>query len=301
VKPVSLALVFLLTLAPAAFADLAQDANAAYQAKQWPQVITLYQQIAQSQPTSGQAWYRLGRGFEETGKSDDAISAFKKAVSLGGGLPTVFANLHIAAIYASSGKEQDGLNVLQSMANSGFSMPDQITDEPKLASLKNSERYQTILQQIKINAAPCTNPKAPEYRQFDFWIGEWNVFDRSDNPVGTSSIKLILKDCVIFENWTGGMGSEGKSFNKYNSELKQWEQYWVDQGTGRQFFTGHFSNAAMHFVSDSFTPQGQPMKRRLTFFDLGPDTVRQFAEDSTDGGKTYTTEYDFIYRRKKRS
>src|SRR5438270_3556912 len=162
VKPVSLALVFLLTLAPAAFADLAQDANAAYQAKQWPQVITLYQHIAQSQPTNGQAWYRLGRGFEETGKNDDAISVFKKAVSLGGGLPAVFANLHIAAIYASSGKEQDGLNVLQSMASSGFSMPDQITDEPKLASLKNSERYQTILQQIKINAAPCTNPKAPE-------------------------------------------------------------------------------------------------------------------------------------------
>ena len=28
-------------------------------------------------------------------------------------------------------------------------------------------------------AAPCKDPKNPEYRQFDFWIGEWDVFDPS--------------------------------------------------------------------------------------------------------------------------
>lgn len=267
-KSPTLVLVLVLALAPSAFADLAQDANAAYQAKQWPQVITIYQQIAANQPNNGQAWYRLGRGFEESGKTDDAISAFKKAVSTGSGLPAIFANLRMAAIYTSSGRDEEGLNILQTMADAGFSMPDQITDEPKLASLKSRGRFQTILEQIKVNAAPCTNPKMPEYRQFDFWIGEWNVFDQANNQVGTSSVQLILKDCVIFENWTGGMGSQGKSFNKYNPELKQWEQYWVDEGPARQFFTGHFADKAMHFVSDPFTPDGKPLKRRLTFFNL---------------------------------
>ncbi|MEW6208480.1 MAG: hypothetical protein AB1631_08935 [Acidobacteriota bacterium] len=39
--------------------------------------------------------------------------------------------------------------------------------------------------------------------------------------------------------------------------------------------------------------------RRLTFFNLGADRVRQFSERSTDGGKTWAVGYDFTYIRKK--
>jgi len=39
--------------------------------------------------------------------------------------------------------------------------------------------------------------------------------------------------------------------------------------------------------------------RRLTFFNLGTDKVRQFGEISKDNEKTWTTEYDLEYRRKK--
>ncbi|HYG99844.1 MAG TPA: hypothetical protein VD837_11990 [Terriglobales bacterium] len=149
--------------------------------------------------------------------------------------------------------------------------------------------------------APCKDPKRPEYRQFDFWVGEWDVFDnKSDRPVGTSSIQLILKDCVIYENWTGARGFEGKSFNKYNPWLKQWEQYWVDSGVDRMFFTGHLVDGEMRFQTDGFTEQGKPLHRKLTFYNRPDGTVRQFSEASTDGKKTYTVEYDFVYKRRKR-
>jgi hypothetical protein len=38
---------------------------------------------------------------------------------------------------------------------------------------------------------------------------------------------------------------------------------------------------------------------RMTFTKLDNDKVRQFGESSTDGGKTWKTNFDLEYRRKK--
>ena len=39
--------------------------------------------------------------------------------------------------------------------------------------------------------------------------------------------------------------------------------------------------------------------RKMTFFDLDPDKVRQFGEISKDAGKSWITEFDLEYRRRK--
>jgi len=39
--------------------------------------------------------------------------------------------------------------------------------------------------------------------------------------------------------------------------------------------------------------------RRLTFFNLGKDKVRQYSEISKDNKSTWAPEYDLEYRRKK--
>ena len=72
---------------------------------------------------------------------------------------------------------------------------------------------------------------------------------------------------------------QGKSFNKYHPFLKRWEQYWVDGGPDRMFFTGHFTDGALRFETDGFRAGGHPVKRKLTFFPLTDGTVRQFSAD----------------------
>jgi hypothetical protein len=54
----------------------------------------------------------------------------------------------------------------------------------------------------------------------------------------------------------------------------------------------------MDFSADA-VPQadGKALTRRLRFFDLGANRVRQLSEGSTDAGKTWTVEYDFTYQR----
>src|ERR1044071_8145226 len=99
---------------------------------------------------------------------------------------------------------------------------------------------------FKLNAqnVPCNSD--PIYRQFDFWIGEWEAFNKAGKKAGDSKIELILDSCIIFENWKSvnpfkGLYYSGKSFNTYNAATKQWQQTWVDNvGSTTEYSEGHF-------------------------------------------------------------
>jgi hypothetical protein len=159
---------------------------------------------------------------------------------------------------------------------------------------------------LEMNAqkTPCTTD--PIYRQFDFWIGEWDVYAKNGKKAGDSKIDLILDSCIILENWKSanafnGLYYTGKSFNTYNSVTKQWQQTWVDNvGGTTEFLEGHYNDNKMIFKTKPFPVANDTMAvRRLTFFNLGPGKVRQYSELSKDEEKTWTPEYDLEYRRKK--
>ena len=151
---------------------------------------------------------------------------------------------------------------------------------------------------------PCTVD--PVYRQFDFWIGEWEVFRPDGKKAGDSKIELILDSCIILENWKSankynGVYYAGKSFNTYNAISKQWQQTWVDNVGGTvEFLEGHYENNKMIFKTKPFPMAKDTMAvRRLIFYNLGRDKVRQYSEISKDDNKTWTQEYDLEYRRRK--
>lgn len=151
---------------------------------------------------------------------------------------------------------------------------------------------------------PCNDPV---YRQFDFWVGEWEAFNPKGNKGGDSKISIILDSCIILEEWTSagttqqGIKYMGKSFNTYNRSTKQWQQTWVDNvGGSTEFLRGERSDGKIIFYADKVVgPKGEIFMRRLTFTKLSGDKVRQFGERSDDQGKTWATEYDLEYRRKK--
>jgi hypothetical protein len=139
-----------------------------------------------------------------------------------------------------------------------------------------------------------------EFKQFDFWLGDWDVASAADGVHrGSSHISKEMGGCVVWENWTSaGSPYFGKSYNTWNPNLKRWEQYWVDTSAGVMFFHGELKNKVMDYWTDD-VPQvgGRTLLRHLQFFNLGPDKVRQFSQGSSDGGNTWHTEYDFIYTR----
>lgn len=150
---------------------------------------------------------------------------------------------------------------------------------------------------------PCSRP---EYRQFDFWLGEWEAFAKNGSKAGDSKISLMLDSCTLLEEWTSaavqkGLRYAGKSFNMYNAEKKKWQQYWIDNAGGiTEYFNGHCEPGKMILETNNNKVSDTGWKiLKMTFHNLGADKVRQHGESSTDGGKTWTTDFDLEYRRKK--
>lgn len=145
--------------------------------------------------------------------------------------------------------------------------------------------------------APCSSP---EYRQFDFWVGDWKVQDTAGDVAGTNQITAIQGGCVLFENWNGAKGGTGNSFNMYHSADKKWHQTWVDNQGGRLDLAGGLQGGKM--VLEGETPsQRDPAKRvkqRITWEKKG-ENVRQLWEASRDDGQTWKVLFDGLYVRVK--
>ncbi len=141
--------------------------------------------------------------------------------------------------------------------------------------------------------------KSSESRQFDFWVGDWDIVKNgTTEPTGQSSVQLILGNCVIFENYTN-KAFAGKSFNIYNAGLKKWQQFWVDNQGQTIEFVGEFKENGMRFTGESLNAKGEKTIHRMTFTPMSEGRVRQLLEDSKDNGKTWSTSYDGIYVKKK--
>lgn len=149
--------------------------------------------------------------------------------------------------------------------------------------------------------APQTCEKRTESRQFDFWIGEWDVYDPQGQHIGHSRVEKLLAGCVIQENWTNvpDNGGGGKSWNYFDVADAHWHQFWLDAtGASPARLSGGVIEGAMVLEGPARRPNanGVTPTTRLTFRRTG-DKVRQIWEQSTDAGKTWTTVFDGEYRR----
>jgi len=146
--------------------------------------------------------------------------------------------------------------------------------------------------------APCSTE---QHRQFDFWVGEWQVKNINDEIVGNSKIEVISNDCALLENWKSTRGTEGKSLNYYSILDNKWHQKWIGaNGIPIEFFgTYNAEKKALEYSGEGVGQGGVPLLNKLTFYHLSDDYVRQLWEQSVDSGKTWTTVFDGHYRRKK--
>jgi hypothetical protein len=143
---------------------------------------------------------------------------------------------------------------------------------------------------------PCT---APEYRQFDFWIGDWDVTEKG-KLAGNNRISSFLGGCAVREEWKGASGLSGTSLNMYDSGRKRWYQTWVDDKGNVLLLTGGRQGPKMILEGDTPDGKGGTVKNRITWTPLPQSRLRQVWETSTDGGKTWTAAFDGDYAPKKR-
>jgi len=144
--------------------------------------------------------------------------------------------------------------------------------------------------------AGCT---AQEHRQFDFWVGEWTVTTPQGDLAGTNRIDRTLGGCVLQEHWTGSKGGHGTSFNLWTAADGKWHQVWVDDSGSMLVLSGSLDGARMVMTGTHPTPglSGGTTLERITWTPLPGGTVRQEWDASTDGGTTWSSQFDGVYTR----
>jgi hypothetical protein len=145
------------------------------------------------------------------------------------------------------------------------------------------------------SGAPAQACKGPEYRQFDFWVGRWNVTLPNGKRAGVNHIESILGGCVLRESWSGTGGSDGTSYNIYDASTRRWHQTWVDNQGSLLLLEGTFADGKMVLEGETVDTAGQKQRQRITWQETAPGHVRQLWESSSDGGGTWTTAFDGRY------
>lgn len=145
--------------------------------------------------------------------------------------------------------------------------------------------------------SPCASPEA---RQFDFWIGDWDL--TWDGGSGTNVVRSELGSCVIEENFDGrdaeGKGLVGKSMSVYSPAKGKWLQTWVDNSGGYLDFEGGWTDSTM-VLGRQAKRDGKTFLQRMVFYDITHDAFDWNWERSDDEGATWKPLWVIHYARRK--
>jgi hypothetical protein len=147
-------------------------------------------------------------------------------------------------------------------------------------------------------APPPAGCTSAESRQFDFWVGRWDVFraDHRAKPIAHSLIERLYAGCGIRENWMPFSGHDGGSLNTFDPLKKKWRQFWVDADGTSALFEGGWTGSAM-VIEGTWPQPGKPTQiTRMTYMPLSDGSVEQKGVTSDDHGKTWQPGFDLIYR-----
>lgn len=150
------------------------------------------------------------------------------------------------------------------------------------------------------NTPPCA---APEFRQLDFWVGDWDVRWDAGGGVqsgrGTNRITREYDNCVIQEDFHGGPTTGnliGHSVSTYHQPVQQWRQTWVDNKGGYFALVGGPEGDG--FVLSNTRVGDSAPYLRMVWEDITADSLTWRWQSSSDAGATWSDQWVIYYTRR---
>ena len=139
---------------------------------------------------------------------------------------------------------------------------------------------------------------AAEYRQLDFWLGDWDAYDAGDagTAIARTHVDLIAAGCAVHELYEQTDGLIGDSILSFDAARQLWQQTWVTNRGSLMVIAGRFNNSAVTLEGEMHTGDGRTLLQRITWKVEGSD-VRETAVVSKDSGKSWVPAFDVLFRR----
>jgi hypothetical protein len=139
---------------------------------------------------------------------------------------------------------------------------------------------------------------APEYRQLDSWLGDWDAFDRGNDamPSARAHIDRIAGGCAVHELYDQTDGLIGDSILSFDPVRRVWQQTWVTNRGSLMVIAGRMIDGALTLEGEMHIRDGRSLQQRITWKAEGAG-VREASVVSKDGGKTWTPAFDVLFRK----
>lgn len=154
----------------------------------------------------------------------------------------------------------------------------------------------------KVTAEQRKASYAAHKSDFDYLLGDWEFTSESRDygKFGGRWSAVRLDTGQILDEYRV-LGDKGETFyvsstiRAYNAAAGQWELIGMDAGGGLQDFgTAQRANSDMHIEQRFGVAAGKPITLRIRYYNIQPDRFSWSADRSTDGGQTWTKDFQTI-------
>ena len=167
-------------------------------------------------------------------------------------------------------------------------------DEQINPSRENAIRWKSLLKKYIQSTCQCCTEA---HDAFDFWLGDWNVYNEAGKLVGTNKLVKLQNNCLIQENWTGTV--TGTSFNYYDTADSTWNQLWISSNGNILKLKGNAINhGVMVLKSDILEGEKGKYYNKITWTANDDGSVTQYWEVLNENDERIADVFKGIYRRK---
>lgn len=257
-------------------------------------VATEFAELSGNAAATGQQWFDLASKSRQADELGIASQALAKAAELA--FPPVRIGFERTRLLIAQGNLDAAVAELNILLESGFTAVGFVTADPVINSLAGRADYDEFVKKMTVLAYPCQEDES--FRAFDFWIGSWDVHVSSGAQAGTNIIEPIERGCALLERWTSASGGTGTSINYLDKSTNEWVQIWNAEGGGQINIRGGLTDEGMRMEGHiHYVGNGTTLPFRALWTPLPDGRVRQFFEQSNDGGETWVAWFEGFYTR----
>lgn len=137
------------------------------------------------------------------------------------------------------------------------------------------------------------------YQAFDFWVGDWTVYNTSGKVIGTNKIFKMQNACVLQENWeASNQTNTGTSYNFFDSKDRTWNQVWISNTGNILRLKGNVNpDGAMVLKSDLNQNSTGSYYNQITWSKNEDGSVTQLWQILNEKGEVIKKSFEGIYKK----
>ena len=268
-------------------------ADLAFEAGQWALAIDEYRKLTDADPADAISWLRIAqaqRGLSQHALALETLQTAREAFA-----PEAMVEFERARNLIALDQVDAALRALEASEHLGLRALESLDDADEFDELRSNATFQRVYRAVRRRVFPCEGIAAA--RDFDFWVGTWEVRLEDGTLVGHNTISRRDGGCTILESWSGAGGSSGTSVNFYQPSRGQWRQIWTGSNGTLIDIAGGLNDGVMQLEGTiEYVADGRIEAFRGTWMILDDGRVRQLFEEFNIGTNTWQTWFDGYYR-----